>query len=820
MGKRLLFICVAILAVWQNASASYDFSAVAPTGQTLYFSYANGSTGNSVYVTYPGNGYFYEGFTMPTGALTIPSSVSNGSRTYSVRGIDIGAFYGCTGLTSVTIPNSVTSIGGIVFYDCTGLTSVTIPNSVTSIGNYAFRGCIGLTSITIPNSVISIGKGAISYCTGLTSVVVSAGNSHYDSRDNCNAIIETATNTLIAGCKNTVIPTTVTNIGQEAFYGINNLTSISIPNSVTCIGESAFDDCTGLTSVTISNSVTSIGELAFSLCTSLTSITIPNSVASISSYAFSGCTGLTSITSLATTAPILDDGVFYGVPSDIDVNIPCGSLASYEDRWSSFFNNFIEPPTVIIDASSADESMGYVYVSTQPICQLSTVVIQATANYGYHFAQWDDGNTDNPRAITMTQDTLFVAIFAKNQYTVTGTTNDSVKGVVSGNATVDYLDRVTLTATANYGYHFAYWNDYNTYNPRTVVATGNINLIAIFGFNQYAINLSADTSIHGYVYGAGMYNYLSERTIRASANYGYYFVQWNDGNTDNPRTITLTQDTQFVAQFAKNTYTLEFHSADSSIGVVDTTSISGEYLDSVLIHATAIPHYHFVRWNDNNTDNPRRFVFDGNHAYTAYFAIDTHTVSVQIDNLAHGMVGGSGIREYGQPITVWAEPYSDYQFTHWSNGSTHNPYTFAVLQDSALTAFFVAYGEPWQDTVLVHDTIAVNDTVTVYDTITFNDTVIITIYDTITVYDTIIIYDTVTVGIDGIEAISAKIYQRNGQVVVEGAEGNTVTLYDVNGRVLATKQDYDMPLSFDVPSTGTYMIKIGSAPARRVVVIR
>jgi len=213
-------------------------------------------------------------------------------------------------------------------------------------------------------------------------------------------------------------------------------------------------------------------------------------------------------------------------------------------------------------------------------------------------------------------------------------------------------------------------------------------------------------------------------------------------------------------------------------------------------------------------------VFDDNRSYTAYFAIDVHIVSVQVDNLAHGTVNGSGSREYGQPITVSAEPYSGYRFTHWSDGSTYNPYTFAVLQDSALTAYFVAQGEPWQDTVVVYDTtyITVTDTVTLLDTITVYDT--ITFNDTITVYDTIIIYDTVTVGIDGIETISAKIYQRNGQVVVEGAEGNTVTLYDLNGRVLATKQDYDMPLRFDVPATGTYMIKIGSAPARRVVVIR
>ena len=143
------------------------------------------------------------------------------------------AFYGCTGLTSITIPNSVTSIGGSAFYGCTGLTSVTIPNSVTSIGYKTFSGCRGLTSITIPNSVTSIGKSAFSFCTSLTSVN---------------------------------IPNCLTNIESETFYSCTSLTSVNIPNSVTSIGEYAFSRCSSLTSVTIPNNIKSIGKYAFSYC--------------------------------------------------------------------------------------------------------------------------------------------------------------------------------------------------------------------------------------------------------------------------------------------------------------------------------------------------------------------------------------------------------------------------------------------------------------------------------------------------------------------------------------------------------------------------
>ena len=183
------------------------------------------------------------------GAVVIPSSVHYNSKDYSVTSIDEDAFNMCSGLTSITIPSSVTSIDENAFSGCSSLTTITIPSSVTSIGDYAFSGCTGLTSITIPNSVTSLGNNIVSGCIALNSIEVDANNSIYDSRGNCNAIILTATNTLIAGCKSTVIPNTVTSIGFEAFYFCSSLTTITIPNSVLTIGNNAFHGCSGLTSV-------------------------------------------------------------------------------------------------------------------------------------------------------------------------------------------------------------------------------------------------------------------------------------------------------------------------------------------------------------------------------------------------------------------------------------------------------------------------------------------------------------------------------------------------------------------------------------------
>ena len=202
----------------------------------------------------------------------------------SVTSIGAYVFKGCAGLTSVNIPNSITSISEQAFYGCSALTNIEIPNSVTSIGQYAFHSCSSLTELVIPSSVSSIGWGAFEQTPQLASIVVDDANTTFDSRDNCNAIIETATNTLVAACKNTVIPNTITAIGGAAFTGCTGLNSVIIPENVTSIGSWAFNECSGLTSLTIPKSVTSIGENSFSGCNNLTEIHwTPNADTNLSS---------------------------------------------------------------------------------------------------------------------------------------------------------------------------------------------------------------------------------------------------------------------------------------------------------------------------------------------------------------------------------------------------------------------------------------------------------------------------------------------------------------------------------------------------------
>ena len=188
----------------------------------------------------------------------------------SVKAVGDYAFSGCSTLVSIDIPDGVDSVGDYAFRGCTELRSVTFPMGLNSIGASAFFDCKALNRVEIPATVRSIGAFAFEHCPAIYSMSVASGNPCYNSSDSCNAIIETATGTLLAGCMNTVIPATVTSIGDNAFSGCFMLTSLSIPKSVTAIGNYAFAECTSLSSINIPASVTHIGDAAFSGCSAHT----------------------------------------------------------------------------------------------------------------------------------------------------------------------------------------------------------------------------------------------------------------------------------------------------------------------------------------------------------------------------------------------------------------------------------------------------------------------------------------------------------------------------------------------------------------------
>lgn len=384
------------IPVYESSEWHYHFTTIVEDCQATFtignLNYIINSDGTTVTVTGHVDG------TAATGSLVIPESVNYQGTSYPVTRIGDSAFMGCHGLTSLALPdsvieighhafsfcssftgdlvlpNSLTTIGWSAFAGCSSLNSLTLPNSVTTIDNTAFSNCSGLTSLSIPNSVASIGENPFAYCYGLEQIVVEPGNTVYDSRNNCNAIVNTETNEIISGCMNSFIPNSVTAIGNSAFTGCHGLTSFTLPDFVTTIGEKAFWDCNGLTSLIFPNSVTTIGERAFYYCN-----------------------GLTNIISLATTPPVLGNEVFSGVSCTM-LTILCGCVPAYEvSDWANYFTTIEDDcASHDINIDESNISGGDVSTSVNSTNVGEEVQIIVTPEEGMMLLSLILCNSDNP----------------------------------------------------------------------------------------------------------------------------------------------------------------------------------------------------------------------------------------------------------------------------------------------------------------------------------------------------------------------------------------------------------------------------------------
>ncbi len=548
-GKPLcrLIMAVAIMMLSLQAMA-YDFS-YTHQGKTLYY---NRTSGNTVKVTYYADDYFGNDYV--SGDVAIPSTVTYNGTTYSVTSIGEQAFGNCWGLTSVTIGNSVTSIGERAFRNCSGLTSVTIGNSVTYIGGGAFDGCSGLTSVTIPNSVTSIGERAFRNCSGLTSVTIGNSVTYIGGGafDGCS------------GLTSVTIPNSVTYIGGGAFDGCSGLTSVTIPNSVTSIGNLAFRGCSGLTSVTIPNSVTSIGGDAFSGCSGLTSVTIPNSVTYIGWKAFSGCSGLTSVT-IPNSVTSIEWSAFSGCSGLTTLNFNAINCQNFDYAYAPFRGTSLT--TVNIGDSVQRIPANFV----RDCSGLTSVNIgTGVTSIGESAFSGCSGlpSVTIPNSVTSIGDTAFRGCSGLTSVTIGNSLTSigyrafyeclNLSSLISsatvpptiGNEAFPYPNICTVTvpcgSLAAYTASTCYWG---VYFPQRITA----------GF-PFELNASANDSTLGTVV-ITTGESCAEGVLTAIPELCYRFVAWNDGNTTNPRTITLTQDTTLTANFERAVYTQEIHHA-------------------------------------------------------------------------------------------------------------------------------------------------------------------------------------------------------------------------------------------------------------------
>ncbi|MCB0438551.1 MAG: leucine-rich repeat domain-containing protein [Mangrovimonas sp.] len=265
----------------------------------------------------------------PTGTVIIPETISDSGNTYTVTTIQREAFYNCSGISTLSLPNSLTFIDNYAFAYCSGITSVALGTGLENIGSSAFNGCSSLTSLTLPDSLTETDTGVFSDCTSLTSVTIGNGlNSINDfTFQNCTSLTSI------------IIPNSIESINTLAFYGCTDLASINFGSGVTTIENYAFASCTSLTAITIPDSVETIDSSAFRDCTSLSSIELGSGITTINSYAFRNCTNVSSVTANMITPTSITSSVFWAVDiTTIPLTVPNGSLTAYQNAtvWQNF----------------------------------------------------------------------------------------------------------------------------------------------------------------------------------------------------------------------------------------------------------------------------------------------------------------------------------------------------------------------------------------------------------------------------------------------------------------------------------------------------
>lgn len=747
--KKTTILTIALLCLNVLCKAqSYNHSEMAPSGQTLYYNVLSSGTAKVVHPA-SSSEFTWSDYTAPTDTLIIPDSITYNGMKYPVTEIGERAFYlFCQGLTSVVLPNTIQTIGDRAFSYCTGLESVSLGNGVSTIQTMAFAACSTLTSIVLPNSVSFLGTDVFQGCTNMTSATLS---------------------------------NSLSTISNHTFLNCNLLKTVVIPEGITSIGNSAFSSCNHLDSLIIPSSITSIGVGCFSNCDSLELFMLPTTPPTVSNSSFNRTTL---------------------------VHIPCGTLSAYQSSWGTYRFLFDDPLTDInIHITTNNPLYGNASMIGNMGCD--SIIVEAINNTGYHFYAWSNGSISNPDTIQLVGDTTIMALFDINQYSVSGFANYNSCGYVIGSDTVNYLDTVILTASASEGFHFIEWSDGVTDNPRQIVVTQDSILTAIFGCQ---IIVASNNDSRGRVIGGGIFPYLSNQTISVQEYEGFRFLRWEDGNNENPRIISLSQDTSITAIFVQ---------------IIDTPQLCMVSVEN---------NHNMLKWNTDEAILYYRLYRESNVSgiYEVFAEISADSMPMYIDSLSHPSIRSyrykiSGVGEYAEESSLSVEHKTMHLTINQGLGGRWN-LQWTPYEGADYTTYIIYRGTNASNLQQIDIMPADGNTSYTDETATSGDvyyqvgivmsTPCSSPEETAAMKSSSVSLSNIatnsSVGINDIPNSSTVIYSSHGKIQIDGSIDGSISVYDMYGRMISES----LTSTIDIPSSGVYLVKVGNNPARKIVVIK
>jgi len=624
----------------------------------------------------------------------------------SVSNMGIEVFDYCTSLSSVTLSNALTYIPVGTFDRCSSLANITIPPSIKEIRERGFRGCSSLISITLPNVEV-IGEDAFNNCTSLFHITYSDST----KRIGRNALFNTAyynnpanwmNNTLFANTYKFLIKAdtnisgnyTIYNhvelIAGGAFEGCNNPVNITMPNSIKLIDDKVFYNSTGLESISLPDSLEYIGKSAFEGCTNLDSISFPIKLYTIDDYAFKNCSSLTSVY-LHHNIKWLGVGVFnycnnlatvyYNCKNANKIGFSRGLSGSYP------FRN-CENLTTVIFGDSVSKVPSYAF---SRVYSLENVVFSNSVDTIGN-SSFEETAIEN---LVLSNSVKYIDLwgFYKCYDLKNITFGSSFRRMESSSFVYSYNIETVTCKSMTPPSSVALYTDYS--NPIVHVPCGRGNAYRNSWLNNFGTIVESNSIFILSVYSSdttlGTVQVISDSCtsgiFQAIPKEGSRFVSWNDGNTNNPRTIVLNRDTAFVASFMQQ-YRVEVLSSNDTMG---TVSGSGTFDvgTEITISARPLNKYKFTGWSDGNTDNPRTVIVNSDSTFTANFApIMQYTITVSSEDENMGLATGGGIFDEQTIISIVAAARGGYRFKEWSDGDTNKIRELMVVCDSVLIAKF------------------------------------------------------------------------------------------------------------------------------------